>query len=136
MFDKILQQVNSVGGITVCGLSIGTVIAMMIVLFCEIRKAHKEARITKDAVEKAFQNVILPTKIKIDVSNKIQEPLETGFLQIKQYLRKTIYSVERGEQLILHILSQFSHVNKLPVEIQNEIAEYLDSGKSTEVKLE
>lgn len=136
MFDTALQQINNFVGITIGGVSIVSVIGMAITLIVEIRNSHKEARLTKQAVETSFQNAVLPTKIKIDLSNKIQEPIEKGFLEVNQYLRETVGHIEKGEKLILTILSQFSHVNKLPISVQSEIEEYLDDSKTVEVKFE
>lgn len=136
MFDTIVNQANGILGITIGGVSLATIIGLVITIIIEIRKAHKEARLTEKSIETAFQNVVLPSKIKIDLSGKIQEPLEQGFLQVKQFLRTSLERVDKGQRLVLSILSQFSHVNKLPQETQDEIAEYLDECKTMEVKIE
>lgn len=136
MFDTIVNQANGILGITIGGVSLATIIGLVITIIIEIRKAHKEARLTEKSIETAFQNVVLPGKIKIDLSGKIQEPLEQGFLQVKQFLRTSLEHVDKGQRLVLSILSQFSHVNKLPQETQDEIAEYLDACKTVEVKIE
>lgn len=136
MFDTIVNQANGILGITIGGASLATIIGLVIAIIIEIRKAHKEARLTEKSIETAFQNVVLPSKIKIDLSGKIQEPLEQGFLQMKQFLRTSLERVDKGQRLVLSILSQFSHVNKLPQETQDEIAEYLDECKTVEVKIE
>ncbi len=136
MFDTIVNQANGILGITIGGVSLATIIGLVITIIIEIRKAHKEVRLTKKSIETAFQNVVLPSKIKIDLSGKIQEPLEQGFLQVKQFLRTSLERVDKGQRLVLSILSQFSHVNKLPQETQDEIAEYLDECKTVEVKIE
>lgn len=136
MLDTILQEVNGVMGLTIGGVSLATIIAMVIVVVKEVRAAHKERRLTEQYVEKAFQNVVLPSKIKIDLSDKISAPLQEGLTQIKTYINETLEHVQKGQQLALSILSQFSHVNKLPVDVQNEIVEYLDESKTVEVKLE
>lgn len=136
MFDTIVNQANGILGITIGGVSLATIIGLVITIIIEIRKAHKEARLTEKSIETAFQNVVLPSKIKIDLSGKIQEPLEQGFLQVKQFLRTSLEHVNKGQRLVLSILSQFSHVNKLPQETQDEIAEYLDECKTVEVKIE
>lgn len=136
MFDTIVNQANGILGITIGSVSLATIIGLVIAIIIEIRKAHKEARITEKSIETAFQNVVLPSKIKIDLSGKIQEPLEQGFLQVKQFLRTSLERVDKGQRLVLSILSQFSHVNKLPQETQDEIAEYLDECKTVEVKIE
>lgn len=136
MFDTIVNQANGILGITIGGVSLATIIGLVITIIIEIRKAHKEARLTEKSIETAFQNVVLPSKIKIDLSGKIQEPLEQGFLQVKQFLRTSLEHVDKGQRLVLSILSQFSHVNKLPQETQDEIAEYLDECKTMEVKIE
>lgn len=136
MFDTIVNQANGILGITIGGVSLATIIGLVITIIIEIRKAHKEVRLTKKSIETAFQNVVLPSKIKIDLSGKIQEPLEQGFLQVKQFLRTSLERVNKGQRLVLSILSQFSHVNKLPQETQDEIAEYLDECKTVEVKIE
>lgn len=136
MFDTIVNQANGILGITIGGVSLATIIGLVITIIIEIRKAHKEARLTEKSIETAFQNVVLPSKIKIDLSGKIQEPLEQGFLQVKQFLRTSLEHVDKGQRLVLSILSQFSHVNKLPQETQDEIAEYLDECKTVEVKIE
>lgn len=136
MFETVVGQINGVLGITIGGVSLATIIGMVITLVIEIRKLHKESKLTKDTIEKAFQDAVLPKTVKLDLSKKIEEPLKDGFTEMKRLLQETLDKVGRGEQLILAILNQFSHVHKLPEDVQNEIAEYIDDCKSVTVKLE
>lgn len=136
MLDEYISQISGIAGITVCGVSLATIIAMVIVVVREVSKARREGRLTKAAVETAFQNAVLPRTIKIDLSKKIEEPLKEGFAELQRMQKEALELQYRGIQLNLMILNEFSHVQKLPVEIQNEIEDYIDKSKSITVTLE
>lgn len=139
MFEEISGQVMAILSITVGGVSIGSIVAMVIYMVRKLRKANaamdKALTVTEDKIEQAFQNVVLPKNIKLDVSNKIEKPIKEGLQQITLSLEEQIKRIEQGEELILQILKEFSHVQKLPVETQQAIAEYVDGCTSKEVKL-
>lgn len=136
MFDTIMSQVNGVLGITVGGVSLATIVGLVITVILEIRKAHKDAKVTKESVEKAFSDAILPRTVKLDLSSKIEEPIKDGFTKMTRLLQETLEYVQRGQQLTLSILNEFSHVHKLPEDIQQEIEDYIEDSESITVKLE
>lgn len=135
MFEEISNQVMAILTCSVGGVSILSVLASLIYTIKQIVTLKKENKLTQQNVETAFKNAVLPKNIKIDLSNKIQEPIQVGFAQIKLFLEQSIERVERGEQLILKILHEFSHVNKLPDDVKQEIEAYIEDGSSETIEV-
>lgn len=136
MLDQWAMEINSILGYTVAGVSIATIIGTVIALVQSIVKLRRENKLTKQYIEEAFNNAVFPKTVKLDLSKKIEEPLKKGFDEIQSLLENTLQRLERGEQLILSVLNEFSHVKKLPDEVKEEIQEYIDSGETTVIKLE
>lgn len=136
MFEGVFEQINGVLSITIGGVSITTIIGMVITLIVQIRKLHKENKLTKEYIESAFNNAVLPKTVKLDLSKKIEQPLKDGFTNMTRLIEDTLSKVQNGERLILMILSEFSHIHKLSPEVQAEISEYVEKETSVTVSLE
>lgn len=134
--DSIQQQIVTAIVGTIGGIDILGIIGLIVVLIRQRVKIKKEIAITKQCVEDGFKNAILPKNIKLDVSNKIEKPIREGLTDIKLYLQTNLERIEKGEQLILSILSLFSHVKQLPEDVQTQIDDYLEANISDEVKLD
>lgn len=135
MFEEISNQVLAILSITVGGVSVGGIVGMAIYVIKQIRANRKQITVTKESIEKAFQDAVLPKSIKLDVSNKIEKPIKEGLAQIELAMKEKIEHLEQGEQLILSILQMFSHVQKLPEEVQKAIADYTEGENSKDVTL-
>lgn len=134
MFDQITDGIMNILNLSIGGVSLGAVITMIIYVTHAIVKNRKEIKVTKQYIEEAFQNAVLPSTIKLDVSNKIALPIKEGLAQITDTLNFTLSEIKEGIKYNLEILEKFSHVQKLPVEEQEKIKKYLES--STEVTKE
>lgn len=134
MFDQITDGIMNILNLSIGGVSLGAVITMIIYVTHAIVKNRKEIKVTKEYIEEAFQNAVLPSTIKLDVSNKIALPIKEGLAQITDTLNFTLSEIKEGIKYNLEILEKFSHVQKLPVEEQEKIKNYLES--STEVTKE
>lgn len=134
MFDQITDGIMNILNLSIGGVSLGAVIVMIIYVTHAIVKNRKDIKITKEYIEEAFQNAVLPSTIKLDVSNKIALPIKEGLAQITDTLNSTLLELKEGIKYNLEILEQFSHVQKLPTEEQEKIKTYLE--KSTEVTKE
>lgn len=134
MFDQITDGIMNILNLSIGGVSLGAVITMIIYVTRAIVKNRKEIKVTKEYIEEAFQNAVLPSTIKLDVSNKIALPIKEGLAQITDTLNFTLSEIKEGIKYNLEILEKFSHVQKLPAEEQEKIKHYLES--STEVTKE
>lgn len=134
MFDQITDGIMNILNLSVGGVSLGAVIVMIIYVTHAIVKNRKDIKITKEYIEEAFQNAVLPSTIKLDVSNKIALPIKEGLAQITDTLNSTLLEIKEGIKYNLEILEQFSHMQKLPTEEQEKIKTYLE--KSVEVTKE
>lgn len=134
MFDQITDSIMNILNLSIGGVSLGGVIVMIIYVTHAIVKNRKEIKVTKEYIEEAFQNAVLPSTIKLDVSNKIALPIKEGLAQITDTLNFTLSEIKEGIKYNLEILEKFSHVQKLPAEEQEKIKNYLES--STEVTKE
>lgn len=136
MLDQWTMQINNVLSYTIAGVSVATIVGMVIALIKSIVTLKRENKLTKQYIEEAFQSAVLPKTIKLDLSKKIEEPLKQGFNEMKSLLENTLERMHRGEQLILKVLSEFSHIKKLPEDVQSEIEDYIDEGVTATIKLE
>lgn len=136
MFETAVGEINGVLGLTVGGVSVAALITSLICLIKSIINLKRENRLTRQFIEEAFQKAVLPNTVKLDLSSKIEQPLKDGFESMRRVMEETLKHLDKGEKLILSILSQFSHVSKLPEETQAEIQAYLQESKSVTMKLE
>lgn len=135
MFDQISNSVLAILSISVGGISLGSLLGMIVYVAYKLAKLKKENKITKATIETAFKDAVLPKNIKLDVSGKINEPIAAGLERIKTYLSYEIERIMEGEKLILAILSKFNHTAKLTDEEKAKLEEYLEKGATEEIKL-
>lgn len=144
--DQIYSQILSIVTAIISGIDVTAIIGIIIYSIKQSisnRKAIAAIKaqvgeaivVSRTQIEEAFKDAILPKNIKLDVSSKIEKPIREGLEFIKIYLQDELKRVDRGQQLILFILSQFSHINKLPEKLQQEITDYLEANTVEEIKL-
>lgn len=136
MINELYQQILTIvagiiGGIDVIGL-----LGIIVYVAVHTRSTKKAIKVTQEQIEIAFKNAVLPKNIRLDVSSKIEKPIREGLQEIELYLKEKIEHVEKGEQLILSILSLFSHVKQLSEDVRQQIADYLEPNIEKEIKLE
>lgn len=140
--DGLQEVILSILGLSVGGVSLATVFANVIYCIKAIKRAKKEAKaakdeviVTKQYVEQAFKDAILPKTIKLDISSKIERPIKEGMTRIEELNKEQLEQIHRENVLILKVMSQFTHVKKLSKEDQEAISDIVNEEVTEEVKL-
>ena len=140
--DGLQGVIISIFSLSIGGVSLGMIFAIVIYCIKAIRKNRKEAQaakkevmITKQYVEQAFKNAVLPKTIKLDVSSKIEQPIKEGMQKIEQVNKNQLEQIHNENVLILKVLNQFTHVKKLSEEDQEAIQDIVNKEVTEEVKL-
>lgn len=140
--DGWQEVLMSILGLSVGGVSLATVLANVIYCVKAIKRARKEAKATKDEVavtkeyvEQAFKDAVLPKTIKLDVSSKIEQPIKEGMQKIEQVNKDQLEQIHQENVLILKVLNQFTHVKKLSEEDQEAIQDIVNEEVTEEIKL-
>lgn len=134
--DELYQQILTVVSTVIGSIDIVGLISVIIYVIKSAVANRKARQLTKEQVEEAFKNAVLPKNIKLDVSSKIEKPIKEGLEEIRLLLNDKLKRTDEGEQLILSILSLFSHVKQLPEEVQQQIQDFLEPNTTEEVKLD
>ena len=124
--DAISSTVTSILSLSVGGVSIISIIGMII--YC-IRLAlvnKKNLTVTKETIEEAFKDVVLPKNIKLDISNKIEKPIREGLESIGIQVNSALERLEQGEQMMMRILVLFTHFQKLPDDVREQIEDFIN----------
>lgn len=121
--------------LSVGGVSIASIIAMVFYMVRSFAKNRKQIQVTKESIEQAFKDAVLPKTIKLDVSSKIQTPIKEGLAEIEATINEDLTKLREGQQYILEILTLFTHFSKLSEEERNKILEYIEKQTSEEVSL-
>lgn len=146
MLDQFSEQIMQILNLSICGVSLATILANVIYCIRSIRRAAKEAKrnkedvdkrleVSKEQIEEAFKNAVLPSKIKLDISSKIEKPIKEGIEKMEENNKEYLQSVKEQNLLILKILSKFTHTKQLTEEEQEELKEIIGESKTEEVKL-
>lgn len=132
----------SILGLSISGVSVATVLANVIYCVKAIKRARKETKaakdeiiVTKEYVEQAFKDAVLPKTIKLDVSSKIEKPIRDGLAQMKDDNKEALEQIHKENVLILKVLNQFTHTKKLSEKDQEAIADIVNEETTEEVKL-
>ena len=140
--DGWQEVLMSILGLSVGGVSLATVLANVIYCVKAIKRARKEAKatknevaVTKEYVEQAFKDAVLPKTIKLDVSSKIEQPIKEGMQKIEQVNKDQLEQIHQENVLILKVLNQFTHVKKLSEEDQEAIQDIVNEEVTEEIKL-
>lgn len=146
MFDQFSQYFAQILSLSIGGVSLVTIIANVIYCTKSIAKAKRDAKasekamqeqiaISKQYIEESFKTAVLPQKIKIDISEKIEKPIQEGLAKIGDTQNEQLQIVKQELLLILKILSKFTHTQKLTEEEQDELKELTGDMIVEEVKL-
>ena len=140
--DGLSELFWAILSLSIGGVSVGTILTVIVYVVKSIRKSRKEQKqleknieITKEQIEIAFKEAVLPKTIKLDVSTKIEQPIRDGLLQIKNDNKEALESIHKENRLILSILSKFTHIQKLSKEDREAISDIVDKEVTEEVKL-
>lgn len=135
MFEGITEQVQAILTYSIGGVTISALLGLIVYAIAQLRTVVKEAKLNKTQISTAFKDAILPKTLKLDVSSKIEKPIQDGINKLSTILSEKLEKISKGEVLMLSILKQFSHVKQLPEELQQQINEYLDDSEAEEVSL-
>ena len=140
--DGWQEVLMSILGLSIGGVSLATVLANVIYCVKAIKRARNEAKaaknevsVTKEYVEQAFKDAVLPKTIKLDVSSKIEQPIKEGMQKIEQVNKDQLEQIHQENVLILKVLNQFTHVKKLSEEDQEAIQDIVNEEVTEEIKL-
>lgn len=134
--DALYQQILTIVSTVIGSIDVVGIIGVIIYVVKANVTNSKLAETTKETIETAFKDAVLPKNIKLDVSSKIEQPIKEGLATIQTYIEDALSRTNEGEQLILQILSLFSHVKQLPTEVQEQIQDFLEKDTTEEVTLE
>lgn len=118
MFLEMLEQhAVTILGVTVGGVSLATILGLGIYFVKQFRKVKKNidtfATEASSIVETGFKSIVLPQKIKLDISNKIERPIQEGFNKLQQSQSEQYGDIKEALFLTLSILSKFKYANQL-----------------------
>lgn len=140
--DQFTELFTSIFSLSICGISLGTIIATAIGVMKSIHKSRKQIKqqeeqikVTKESIETSFKNAVFPKTIKLDVSKKIQEPINKAMEELKVSNDAQLAEIKEENKLILKVLSQFTHVQKLPQEDQEKIADIVNAEVTEEMEV-
>lgn len=135
MLDAGINTILSILGISFGGVSVAGLIGLGIGFLKSRHSDKKQASITKTSIEEGFKSAVLPQKIKLDISEKIEKPIQEAMTKLTQLVEDSIKKMDEDLILILKILNEFTHVKKLSEEDQEKIAEIISNIIVEEVKI-
>lgn len=140
--DNIQNTILFIFSLSVGGVSILTILADVIYCVKSIKKMRKTVKkneqdilVSKEYIEEAFKEAVLPKTIKLDVSSKIEKPIKDGMSKMMEYNAEALVKIHEENVLILKVLNEFTHVKKLSDEDQEKIADIINEEVTEEVTL-
>lgn len=134
--DTIVTTVTSILSLSVGGISILSIIGMIIYCIRLVVVNKHNLTVTTETIENAFKEVVIPKNIKLDISNKIEKPIREGFERVGDRINDSLEKIEKGEQMMMKILVLFTHFQKLPEDVREEIEDFINQETTTtEIKL-
>lgn len=140
--DNFQELFTYIFSLSIGGVSLATVFGILIYIVKFARKISKKLKeneqsieVTKEQIESAFKEAVLPKTIKLDVSSKIEKPIQEGLKTIREDNQESLHDLKEELVLILKILNQFTHVKKLNDEDREKIDDIVNEEVSEEVTL-
>lgn len=127
--------VTNILSYTIMGVSMSTVLGLAIYSIKHIRKSKKENAVTKDAIVEGFKNVILPKDLHINLSNKVKPAVKEAIKEYMEPITKAYNKIALQNQLMLSIMSKFSHTEKLSDEEQRLLHDLVKEMGSSEIEI-
>ena len=138
-FSELIAPISS---ISICGVSLVTILMVIIYVVKAVRRARKEIKrqqelinVTKENIELAFKNAVLPKTIRLDVHKKIQEPINKAMDELKASNDEQLVEIKEELCLVLKILSKFTHVKKLSDDEQEKLSDIVDEEVTEDVEV-
>lgn len=140
--DNFQELFTYIISLSIGGVSLATVFGILIYIVKFARNIVKKLKeneqnieVTKEQIENAFKEAVLPKTIKLDVSSKIEKPIQEGLKTIREDNEESLHDLKEELVLILKILNQFTHVKKLKDEDREKIDDIVNEEVSEEVIL-
>lgn len=130
-----MELIDQILNYSVCGISVATIIAMVIYVIRYAVTSRKEIQVTKQSIEEAFKNVVLPKDLRINLSSKIDPAIRDALQKYLEPICKAYNKIALQNQLMLSIMSKFSHTEKLTEEEQKLLHDLLNDMGSSEIDL-
>lgn len=130
-----MELIDQILNYSVCGISVATIIALVIYVIHYAVAAKKEIQVTKQSIEEAFKNVVLPKDLRINLSSKIDPAIRDALQKYLEPICKAYNKIALQNQLMLSIMSKFSHTEKLTEEEQKLLHDLLNDMGSSEIDL-
>lgn len=127
--------VNQVLNYSILGVSIATLLGLAFYVLKFVLKSKKDIAITKESIKEGFKEVVLPKDLRINLSNKIDPAIKEAIKSYMEPMLKTFEKVMIQNQLMLSIMSKFTHADKLTQEEQNLLHDLLKDMGTEEVDL-
>lgn len=138
-FSELIAPITS---ISICGVSLVTIITVIVYVVKAVHKVRKETKrqaelinVTKESIELAFKNAVLPKTIKLDVSKKIQEPISKAMEELKENNDTQLSEMREELLLCLKILSKFTHCRKLSEEDLEKVEDLVNEEITEDVEI-
>lgn len=118
------------------GISLGAILSLAIYCIRYIIRSKKDIKITKESIEDAFKNVVLPKDLRINLSNKIDPAIKEALKKYLEPITKAYNKIAIQNQLMLSIMSKFSHTEKLTEQEQQLLHDLLKDMGSSEIDIQ
>jgi hypothetical protein len=136
MFEKFGIDYAMLMAIIVAAAGAITALLTMIYVILKIRKIVKDGKVTREGIVEAFNTVVTPQKVTVDLSAKIDEKL-IGF---KEQVSKAVWDAQSEYQEILIILAQVmvntAAYDKLPREHKARLKQLFQKVKGVETTIQ
>lgn len=140
--DSFQELFTYILTLSISGVSLVTILGVIIYIVKFGRKVFKKLKqneenidVTKKQIEDAFKEAVLPKTVKLDVSSKIEKPIQEGLKTIREDNKESLKNLKDELTLILKILNQFTHVKKLSDEDREKIDDIVNNEVTEEVTL-
>ena len=126
MMDAITNNIMTILSFTIGGVSLVSIICSVIWVLRQVVKVRKDGKLTKESIEAAFKEAVLPKTVKLDISNKIEEPIRLGFEKISAQVTSRLANLESEIVIALKILAKLTHANALSEEDKDTLDRILN----------
>lgn len=140
--DSFQELFTYILTLSISGVSLVTIFGVIIYIvkfgrkvFKKLKQNEENISVTKKQIEDAFKEAVLPKTVKLDVSSKIEKPIQEGLKTIREDNKESLKNLKDELTLILKILNQFTHVKKLSDEDREKIDDIVNNEVTEEVTL-
>ena len=130
-----MSLIEQILNYSIMGVSVAAILSLVTYVIRYIMKSKKDIAVTKQSIEEAFKNVILPKDLRINLSSKIKPAVQEAVREYLEPILKAYNKVALQNQLMLSIMSKFSHTEKLTDAEQKLLHDLVNEMDSTEIDI-